>query len=159
MKKNKLIILVGPPCSGKSTWSKDYVDKNPKTLRFNRDDLRMMLKGTMNLAGLDESVITRMIQCGIWEGLENSRDIIIDQTNCRLKYIVNFIEDFGDIAEIKIKVFEQPISELKKRNQLRSIETHIPPIPDYVIERMMQSQKALLQMDEFKEFEKNGYLF
>ena len=46
MKKNNLeiLILIGIPASGKSTWSKEYVRKNPNWVRVSRDDFRDMLK-------------------------------------------------------------------------------------------------------------------
>jgi predicted kinase len=40
----KVILTVGIPCSGKSTWSKSEVQKDPTgTVRINRDDLRIMM--------------------------------------------------------------------------------------------------------------------
>lgn len=43
----KLIILVGISGSGKSTWATEYIQKNPDTLRINRDDIRKSLVGTL----------------------------------------------------------------------------------------------------------------
>jgi predicted kinase len=41
---SKLFITVGLPASGKSTYSKKWVEESPKTrVRVNRDDIRRML--------------------------------------------------------------------------------------------------------------------
>ena len=44
-KINKVVkILVGLPGSGKSTWAKEFIHKNPNYIRFGRDVFRFMLK-------------------------------------------------------------------------------------------------------------------
>ena len=40
---SKLILTVGIPGSGKSTWSQQYIRENPNTVRVNSDRLREML--------------------------------------------------------------------------------------------------------------------
>lgn len=159
MSKQKLILLVGPPCSGKSEWATDYIFKNPKVVKFSRDDIKIMLKGIPSVRAVEEHIITLMINTGVKEAIELGRDVIIDQSNCRLKYLQKFIKSFSDIADIKIKVFVEDLKELKKRNQLRSIETKMPPIPDKAIDRIYNRQMTLLKSDEFKEFENAGYIF
>ena len=44
MTKNKLtiIVMVGPPASGKTSWSKEFVKGKSTWIRVNRDDLRLM---------------------------------------------------------------------------------------------------------------------
>lgn len=40
----KIILCKGLPASGKSTWTRELIDKNPeKYKRINKDDLRAML--------------------------------------------------------------------------------------------------------------------
>jgi predicted kinase len=151
-----LILLIGPPCSGKSTWAKKYVLENTRTLRFNRDDLRYMLRGLPILESLDEQVVTKMIMIGIREGIVNGRDVIIDQTNCKFKYISQFVKLAEELeAQPKLKVFREELNELKKRNIIRSIDTHISPIPEDVIERMYNWQEQLLQLPDFKRLLEN----
>ena len=46
--KNKVILTVGLPASGKSTWAKEQVSQNPgQYKRVNKDDLRAMLDCTL----------------------------------------------------------------------------------------------------------------
>lgn len=39
---NKVIILYGPPASGKSTWAKEFIKEKTQWIRVNRDDIRLM---------------------------------------------------------------------------------------------------------------------
>jgi predicted kinase len=42
--KLEVLVLIGIPGSGKSTWAKDFVSNNSDWIRVNRDDFRDMLK-------------------------------------------------------------------------------------------------------------------
>ncbi len=157
--KPLLIILIGAPCSGKSTWSKKYVLTHANTLRFNRDDIRMMLAGLPILSALEEHVVTSMIDVGIKDALLSNKDVILDQTNCKLSYINKFVNAFRDISEIKFKIFNGKISELWERNKNRSEETGIPKIPPEIIFNMYRNQGKLLQNEEFKKIlEEYGHM-
>lgn len=149
---NTLILLIGPPCAGKSTWSRGYVTEHPKTLRFNRDEVRMMLQGRPVLDSVDESIVTSMIVCGITEALSLGRNVIVDQTNCKLKYLKGFINAFGDRpdVDIKFKILNQSIDVLLERNKSRAINTGIPAIPEHVIHGMHNGLQSLLNSEEFK---------
>lgn len=157
-----LILLIGPPCSGKSTWAKEYLKKNPNTLRFNRDDMRFMLGNKPMLDSVDEYTVTQMIDLGIDLSLESGRNVIVDQTNCKLKYINRFIIRYEDNKSINIrfKVLQENIELLKMRNIERSQETGIPRIPEEIIDMMFNNQVTLLNNNEFKKIikEHGGYM-
>jgi T4 RnlA family RNA ligase len=42
----KLILTKGLPASGKTTWAREYIQKNPETANLCKDDLRSQLSGT-----------------------------------------------------------------------------------------------------------------
>jgi predicted kinase len=149
--KPKLIILIGPPCSGKSTWSKNYIRNNQKTLRFNRDEIRLMLSGLPFLDTLGEHVVTAMIDIGIKDAISSKRDVILDQTNCRLSYINKYINLFENNALIFFKIFRESLSQLWLRNKERAIKTGIPEIPAEVIKNMYHNQRKMIESDEFKK--------
>lgn len=151
MAKPKLILTIGPPCSGKSTWAKKYTQGNSKFVRFCRDDIRLMMSGKLLLDNIGEQIVTQTLMTGVTKALELGNHVIVDQTNCKLRYINGFIKAFGDVADIHYVVFNEPIEVLKKRNQLRALETHIAPIPDDVIERMHGYLQELLKLNDFKE--------
>lgn len=139
-----IYLLIGPPCSGKSTWSKNKLKQNSNCVRFNRDDLRIMLSNTMTPDKIVENTITKMINNGIKNAIEEGKDVIIDQTNCKSKYIDNFIEEFGYITDIQPVYFDISLEELLKRNQLRSLETKMLPIPENIIINMYKNYKQLI---------------
>lgn len=147
----KLIILCGPPCTGKSTWSKEYIKGYHRTLRFNRDEMRFMLAGTPMLDVLGEHVITTMIDAGIKDALDSYRDVIVDQTNCKLSYINKFIKASKDVANIKIKIFKEDLELLFKRNKERAILTGVPRIPEHILTNMHHNQEIMLKSEEFKK--------
>lgn len=149
--KNKIIILIGAPCSGKSTWAKEYIKENRKTLRFNRDDIRMMMKNYPMLDGAEESVVTEMIYTGVSSGTSIGRDIIIDQTNVRLKYINGFIKTFCELhdMEVILVVIKRDVNLLLERNIERSTQTGIAKIPEDVIRRMYSQLEEMLKNKEF----------
>jgi predicted kinase len=151
MAKPKLILTIGAPCSGKSTWSKKYVAGNPKFVRFCRDDIRLMLRGALLLDNIGEQIVTQTLMAGVTKALEFGNHVIVDQTNCRLRYINGFVKEFQDVADIRYVLFNEPIETLKKRNQLRALENHMTPIPDDVIERMYGYLQELLKLKDFKE--------
>lgn len=157
--KPKLIILIGPPCTGKSTWSRDYVKAKNDTLRFNRDEIRLMLAATPMLDTLGEHVVTRMIDEGIHDALTSGRDAILDQTNCKLKYVMKYVNLFSEYSDIKFKVFHIELLELLHRNVHRANATGIRRIPEEIIINMHTNQKKMLESVEFKRIiEKYEYL-
>ena len=44
--KKKVLILIGIPGSGKSTWSTEFVKENKDWVRINRDDFRFMFNSS-----------------------------------------------------------------------------------------------------------------
>ena len=77
-KEIECIICIGVPASGKSTWSKEYIHKNPKFVRINRDDFRFMLKDQPMCEPKIEDAITDMFYMAIDIALAKKLSIIID---------------------------------------------------------------------------------
>ena len=81
MKVLKVTLCTGIPASGKSTWAKEEVSKNPeKVIRINRDDLRIMLNN-YHYSGSNEKLVVSTKLYLIKQGLLSGRDIIVDETN------------------------------------------------------------------------------
>lgn len=84
---------------------------------------------------------------------EENKDVIIDQTNCRLKYINGFINAIAinpDI-EIKFKIIHQPLSLLLERNIARARATGLPKIPEEIITNMYNNLLKMIETSEFKK--------
>ena len=56
-KEPHVIINIGIPASGKSTWSKEFVKNNRNYVRVNRDDMRLMLQSAQMMENKDEAVV------------------------------------------------------------------------------------------------------
>lgn len=148
-----MILLIGSPCSGKTTWAKQYIASNENTIRISRDDLRLMMRNRLITHSDIEMIITRTSFDLIYDADKFGLDVIIDQTNCKWKYIHEFMDKFGHLFDIKFKVFKVGIDTLKARNQERSRLTGIEMIPNRVIEAMYDNQISLLNSPEFKQLE------
>jgi len=148
-----IFVLVGPPASGKSTWATEYVTKNRGTaIRLNRDSLRMMLTNTLaSLPGGTEVIVSDLVNTGIEMGLEWGFDVIVDQTNCKKKYIDRIVERFSHLADIEFVVFEVSLEELKRRNDQRSITQGITKVPDEMMERMYENFQILKKNYKFEK--------
>lgn len=146
----KLIILVAPPCAGKSTWAKEYLSKNEKTVRFNRDELRLMLGNRLYLDSTGERLISALVISGMVDALIKGFDVIIDQTNCRMKYILEFVKAAINYADIEFKLFEIPtVYDLIYRGKQRAKKDGLPEIPEWVFSRMMVNYELLLTQCTF----------
>lgn len=75
-----LTICVGLPASGKTSWAREQISKNPKIVRSNRDDLRLLLHEGKFSKG-NEKTVTAMQHAMIREALRNGQGVICDDTN------------------------------------------------------------------------------
>jgi tRNA uridine 5-carbamoylmethylation protein Kti12 len=116
---NKIIFCMGAPGSGKTTWSKRFVKDNSNTVRVGRDDFRYMLKDLPFLPSHLEELITKIQDNTILLALESGYNVIVDNTNLKLKYINHFLKLTNGIAEPEFKVFDVVYSELVVRDNNR----------------------------------------
>lgn len=129
---SKIIVLQGCPCSGKSTWSKEYLKNNENTIRVCRDDIRLELNN--GKYSMDkESEVSIHEKERIIDAIHSNLDVIIDATNLNPKTI----KKWEDIAkeyncEIEYKEFYIPYSEAMKRSKKRKAEGGL-----YISKRVM----------------------
>lgn len=104
MKKNKLIMCIGLPASGKSTWAKAMVDAHPgEYKRVNKDDLRAMIDNS-HWSKENEATIVAIRNEIICETLRCNKSIIVDDTNLDPKHekdLREIAQHFGSTFEIK----------------------------------------------------------
>ena len=60
MTRPVLILLCGIPGSGKTTWAKNYISKNPDFVHLSSDAIRAELYGDENIQGNPVEVFTLM---------------------------------------------------------------------------------------------------
>lgn len=126
--KPKVIILRGLPASGKSTWAKDFVDRNPGWMRVNKDDLRLMMHNSKWSKDNERQVL--LIRDAMVEmALTSGHSVVVDDTNFASQHISN-IQQLADScgAAFEVKDFDVPLSECLLRNRHRANQ-----VPDKVI--------------------------
>jgi predicted kinase len=82
----KVILTVGAPACGKSTWAKAEVAKDPSNyVRINNDDLRAMMNGSVWSADY-EKMITDTRNYLIRDALKRGKNVIIDNVNANRRH-------------------------------------------------------------------------
>ncbi|MFA6609060.1 MAG: AAA family ATPase, partial [Candidatus Paceibacterota bacterium] len=132
-----VFILRGLPGSGKSTFARELMKKEPdRWRRVNRDDLRGMFGTTYNRS--NEDFVRNVQDLLIKQALSEGKDVIIDNTHLipmTVKKLHKLLESVGDVKVIE-KGFNIPIAECHRRNQLREGTARVP---DKVIDDMSRA--------------------
>ena len=124
MKKNlQILILVGIPASGKSTFARYFIRTEENWARLCRDDFRMMHFTYSNMSPREESLITDMLDASIEALLKKRSNVLIDATHCRAEYLEHYIDKFNHLADISFKVFDTDVKEVAERCEKRNKET------------------------------------
>lgn len=148
-KKPTISILIGPPCSGKSTYLR-YRNIEDKVL--SRDSIVMELSGKDNYNDawdtVDQEAVDNELMKRYYEYVKAGEDFIIDMTNMSKKSRKKWRhKDFN----IKAYVFMVGYDEIKARNIKRN-EIDGKLIPEKVFDYMIKSLKVNYK-DEFNEIE------
>lgn len=117
----KILILKGLPASGKSTFAKEYVERNKDWVRVNRDDLRNM-RGAYWIPK-QEDMITDWEHQAVVHALMHGQNVILDATNFNPKY-VNALkkeveQNFGTGVTYEEMYFDTSPEECVKRDSKR----------------------------------------
>lgn len=143
----KIIILVGPPCSGKNYW----LDKRKEDLKdyyiLSCDDIR-------NRNNPEKYIFDKKKEDAVWEEFYNllkgatstKANIVINNTNCRLAYIDKILSLLPEEYSIYYKYFDTPLWLLYLRNYWRRYKTG-KWIPNEVIRNMRKNFKKLRRND------------
>lgn len=152
MKKEnlKILILIGIPASGKSTWAKDFVRNNANWTRVNRDDFRKMLKDAQMCEPKIEDLITTLVNTTISKSLMKKLNVIVDNTNLKEKYINEIIKEFKHSADIDYRVFDISFDKAVERDNGRESK-----VGEAVIKRMYKDYKNLIDSFGFQPVKKS----
>jgi len=131
----KVIMTVGIIASGKSTWAKEEVKRDPNTVRVNRDDLRVMMSNYV-YSPENEKIIIATRNHIISTALKSGRNVIIDDTNLNRRNFDDacaLVSSIGVECMVMEKAFYIELDESIARNAKRE---GFALIPEAVIRKM-----------------------
>ena len=117
---SKVILTVGIPASGKTTWARKYAHDVGNTVIVSRDDIRHAHNWK---SGTNENFVTDIHRAQIEAALLNGFDVIVADTNINQRFrdkLVKFCHEHG--ADVEIKVFPIGLDEALMRNDGREHE-------------------------------------
>ena len=124
--KSKVILLVGPPLSGKDTYlkNKDYPDYEI----ISRDDILMSLHETDDYSSafntINQKEVDKILNQKIQDAISEKKNVIINMTNLskksRNKHLCKFPKETYDKIAIvfpKLKLYEYELRNIKRKNE------------------------------------------
>lgn len=117
-KLQTVLLTVGLPASGKSTYAKELVMTNKNWARVNRDDLRLMVFNGFNRKKEKTIVKSEMELAELY--LSKGLNVVVDDTNLNPKVRESwktFCDEHG--AKFEVKVFDTSLRECIRRDVLR----------------------------------------
>lgn len=148
------IINIGIPGAGKTTWSRDFLRKNPNYLRINRDDFRLMLRNEQQTEPKIEDLITDLFYQAIDAALGKKMNLIIDNTNLRKRYIDDIIEYVQHRANVSFMVFPITLETAIERDAARERS-----VGEEVIKKMYKSYLDLMDSYNYSDQPKKHYIY
>lgn len=133
-----VILLRGLPASGKSSYARELLKKEPlKWKRVSRDDLRAMFDNS-DFSAINEDFIRKIRDQLIVSSLRDGFNVIVDDTNLvpsTVKKLHKLVASVGDVKVIHMP-FNTSVDECLKRNALRE---GVAKVPEKVIHSMAKS--------------------
>jgi predicted kinase len=147
-----VLLLIGPPLSGKSTWIKNNFEPDTVTI-ISRDDLVIEVWGENNydeaFRNVDQKKVNYLLDSKMKEAAESGDNVIVDMTNMTSKRRRTTLEYFSDDYQKVAVIF--PIldwDEYWRRNDKRKSEEN-KSIPDHVIKNMIASYQPIKKEEGF----------
>ena len=118
------IMTIGIPCSGKTTWAREYARKTG-FVNISRDDIRFAVSGAMNWGEYkfnraNEETVTKLQEAMIRSARAAGKDVIISDTNLNpavRERMSNLLKEVG--YTVTFKEFHVTLEEAYKRDALR----------------------------------------
>ncbi len=146
-----IVILVGIPCSGKSTWAQ-LNRADMKAYIVSRDDIReneYFFIQPFKICKSNEDKVTELFDNIAIQALNAFDSIILDNTHCKESYIDNVIKKYSG-ENIVIKFFTIPLWKAHYRNIVRYILDG-KYIPFKIINNMYKNYNKI-NKDKYKKW-------
>lgn len=146
MKTNlEVKVLIGPPGSGKSTWALEHIRKNKNWVIVSRDNFRFSLRNEPVCEPGVENLITNLVELTTIKALLAKKNVILDATHVKRKYIDWAIDAFSTYANIDYLMFDVPKEVCIARDEAREKK-----VGKAVIERMYEDFESLKSTFHYK---------
>lgn len=136
MNRPTLIILVGPPGAGKTTYAHKYIEEHPGTTHLSSDAIRKELHGDESIQDNPGEIFAIMQNRAI-AGLDFGYDVIYDATNMTRKDRAGIIGVCPKFAKIECHIVWAPIETCIERDAARK-----RTVGKEVIDRMLKRFQA-----------------
>ncbi len=159
----RIILLVGVPCSGKSTWTKEYLGREnvrPTTIVSSDDQIDAYAKANnltyeQALKQLDFDVLEKNMAAMIRDAVKAGLDVIVDRTNLRKKSRRRWTSQVPQHYVRAAVVFEVPETVIFERLKRRERETN-KRVPVGVVKGMLETYQVPT-LEEFDIIERISY--
>ena len=136
MNRPSLIVLVGIPGSGKTTYAEKYIKEHPNAIHLSSDLIRKELWGDEATQG-DNNKVFSLMQSRAIDALNNGQSVVYDATNITRKdrsYIITLCFKF---VKIECHIIWAPIETCIERDAARE-----RTVGKEVIDRMLKRFQA-----------------
>ena len=154
MNRPTLILLVGIPGVGKTTYAEKYIAEHPNTVHLSSDKIRAEFWGNEATQG-DNNEVFSLMQSRAIEALNNGQNVVYDATNITRKdrsYIITLCPKF---AKIECHIIWAPIETCIERDAARE-----RTVGKEVIDKMLKRFQAPYYdegIDEIKIIRPDGF--
>ena len=150
LKEPFVIVLIGPPLSGKSTWIRENF---PTTEVISRDEILMEVYGSKNYTeafkNVDQKEVDKVLHEKLVDVSSKNKNVIVDMTHMaskRRRHNLNyFSDDYYKLAVIFPILSDE---EYERRNKKR-IEEENKDLPMHVIKNMISSYQPVSPEEGF----------
>ena len=152
LKEPFVIILIGPPLSGKTTWIRENF---PTTEVISRDEIVMEVYGSRNYTeafkSVDQKEVDKVLTQRFLDANKEKKNVIVDMTHMaskRRKQNLNyFTDDYYKLGVIFPILTDE---EYEKRNQKR-IEEENKDLPMGIVKSMISSYQPITSDECFNK--------
>lgn len=141
----KLILTVGIPGSGKTTWAKKFC-QDGKFVRISPDDIRGRVGSSISDM-THEYAVWKIVEAELYRLLDSGQNVVFDATNVKgknRKMPVRIAKELG--AEIHYAIFECS-PEVAKERIRKDLEEKVDRsnVPDHVVDTMYENYRESLE--------------
>jgi predicted kinase len=131
MNQLTVILTVGTPASGKSTWAKSVIQSDPENwVRFSNDDLRVALNNNI-YSPSNEKLIKKIRREVISNALKLNKNVIVDNVNLpssdNFKEVCSIVKSLNIDCKVEERPFFCQLEEVIERDSKRTGYAKVGP--------------------------------